>query len=83
MAATCKEAFLYHLPTKRSSFVIRQTIYSFTSTMITCSSDSSLFHALTTSGLETFTSRYLYNALKDTSGPFDAYVNVRDIFSRV
>lgn len=75
MVATCKEAFLYHIPTKPNSFVVRESIYSFTSTMTSFVFDNVFLHVLTSTGVETFTSRHLYNALKDAE-EFETFVNV-------
>jgi hypothetical protein len=68
LIATPKEGFLYHLPLKRGSAAIRVTTYPLTAPLLSFTFDSLFFHALTETGLESYTSRCLYYALKDTEG---------------
>ncbi len=70
-----KEAMMFHLPTKEKRHPVRIASYNFTAPLVTFTFDSLFFHALTESGLETYTSRSLYYALEDHEG-FDHYRNV-------
>ena len=75
LVSTSKEAFLYHLPELKGSFVARVSSYAFTAPLTQFNFDSLFLHALTETGLETYSSRSLYHALKDTEG-FEVYSNV-------
>lgn len=68
MVCTKKEGYLYHLPTKQNCSVVRVASYPFTAPLITFAFDSIIFHALTESGLESYTCRSLYYATKDHEG---------------
>lgn len=70
-----KEAMLYHLSTKEKRQPVRIATYTFTAPLVTFTFDSLFFHALTESGLETYTSRSLYYALQDHEG-FERFRNV-------
>ncbi|CAL8096235.1 unnamed protein product [Orchesella dallaii] len=69
-----KEAMMYHLPTKQGCHPVRIANYAFTAPLVTFTFDSLFFHALTESGLETYTSRSLYYSLQDYEG-FERYKN--------
>ncbi|ODN05909.1 Hermansky-Pudlak syndrome 3 protein, partial [Orchesella cincta] len=69
-----KEAMMYHLPTKDGCHPIRIANYAFTAPLVTFTFDSLFFHALTESGLETYTGRSLYYSLQDYEG-FERYKN--------
>jgi len=76
--ATETEMLLYHLPEVEGSSVRRVTKCPFTSPLQDLLSDSSFIHALTESGIETYSSRGLAESLKDIEG-FSALNNVRTL----
>lgn len=70
-----KEALVYHLSIRELCRPVRITNYSFTAPLVSFSFDSIFFHALTESGLETYTSRSICYALQDQEG-FETFRNV-------
>ncbi|CAG7719171.1 unnamed protein product [Allacma fusca] len=71
---TSSQAFVYHLPVRRDATVTRVVTYPLTAPLVSFAFDSMFFHALTETGLETYTSRSLYYPLKDFEG-FQRYKN--------
>jgi hypothetical protein len=75
MICTLKEGYLYHLPIKPNGQIIRTASYPFTAPLISFGFDSIFVHALTETGLESYTSRSLFYASKDVNG-ITQFVNV-------
>lgn len=81
VVGTSKEAILYFLPTNLNSYVTRVVSYHFTAPLISFAFDSLSLHALTESGLETYTFRGLWHAIKDKEG-ISKFHNVSFVSSR-
>ena len=79
MIGMSSQAFVYHIPAKLDCNVVRVVTYPLTAPLVYFAFDTLFFHALTETGLETYTSRSLYYPLKEFEG-FQRHKNVRKFF---